>query len=468
MENQTPESNVPNEEQKVEIKIGWRELFSKFMSLIHDVANIRDEVDYNKTLESVRKDIVFKGYNIWILIASIFIASIGLNANAVAVIIGAMLISPLMGPIVGIGMSMATNNWSLLTRSLKNMAVFVIVSIITSAIYFAVTPLGDAASELESRIHPNFLDVLVAFFGGVAGIVAGSRKEKTNVIPGVAIATALMPPLCTAGYGLANLNSEFFFGAFYLFLINCVFIALSTFLVSRYLRFPRFNYIDPARERKAKMYFFICLVLFIVPSFYTLYTTYVASQFKTNVGLFIDNEIKTAYTVLDVTSELEAKKIDVITSEYVGPKEKDVVLQKLHLYDLEGYELKITPVFDMEKLSGIIDERASNANVLPVEIVEMIASRDRKIQEQEKALTRLKGDTIPFVSLSKEVKSLFPDIQKFSYQNKSVVTNFSMIDTVATVTLKWNNSRPEKDEQKLIDWLKIKMKADTISVLYYK
>ena len=239
-----------------------RNLIKELREFLGSLVKIGENIDYPQTLKKISDDVEFKGYNIWILIASIFIASIGLNANSAAVIIGAMLISPLMGPIVGVGMAMATNDWSLLIKALKNTAVFVLVSIITSSIYFKLTPLGDAASELIGRTKPNFLDVLVAFFGGIAGIVAVSRKETSNVVPGVAIATALMPPLCTAGYGFAHGNWNYFLGAGYLFLINTVFIAIATFIVARYLQFPRFNFVDPKREKKVKIYFVFFLLVF--------------------------------------------------------------------------------------------------------------------------------------------------------------------------------------------------------------
>ena len=191
----------------------------------------KGEEDKNAVLENVRNNISFSGSNLWILMAAVFIASIGLNVNSTAVIIGAMLISPLMGPIVGAGFALGVFDFQLLRRSLKNLLIATIASLLVSSIYFLLSPFKEAQSELLARTSPNIYDVLIAFFGGLVGVIAITRVEKGNPIPGVAIATALMPPLCTAGYGLATGNFKFFWGALFLYTINCVFIGIATFLI---------------------------------------------------------------------------------------------------------------------------------------------------------------------------------------------------------------------------------------------
>ena len=196
---------------------------------------LQDEV-----VDNICRGVDFRGTNLWVLIFATFVASLGLNVNSTAVIIGAMLISPLMGPIMGMGLSVGINDFDLLKRSVRNFGFMVLVSILTSTLYFVVSPLSGAQSELLARTVPTTYDVLIAFFGGLAGIVAQSRRDRTStVIPGVAIATALMPPLCTAGYGLATLQLNYFLGAFYLFFINTVFIAIATFVVVRFLKYRK-------------------------------------------------------------------------------------------------------------------------------------------------------------------------------------------------------------------------------------
>lgn len=234
---------------------------------------IRDLADPESTIEGIKKDIEFRGFNLWILVFSIVIASIGLNVDSTAIVIGAMLISPLMGPIMGFGLGVGINDAGTVRKSLTNLGVAVSIAVLSSAIYFFISPIDEASNELFARTNPTFLDVLVALFGGLTGILAGSRKEKSNVIPGVAIATALMPPLCTAGFGLANGQWDYFFGAFYLFLINVILIATATSLVVRYLNFPQATYVDPARELKYKRYFAAALLAMVIPSGWIFYKT---------------------------------------------------------------------------------------------------------------------------------------------------------------------------------------------------
>ena len=228
-----------------------KRLFALLGHFIRDRFNLEtDKADELETIEYIRKNVEFKGPNLWILIFAIFIASIGLNVNSTAVIIGAMLISPLMGPILGIGTGAAINDLDLLKKAFNNLAIATLFGVATSTIYFSISPLSDAQSELLARTNPTIWDVLIAFFGGLAGIVAGSRKEKSNAVPGVAIATALMPPLCTAGYGLATGNLYYFLGAFYLYFINGVFISVATYLIVRLLRYPCLLYTSPSpRDR---------------------------------------------------------------------------------------------------------------------------------------------------------------------------------------------------------------------------
>lgn len=217
-------------------------------------------------IENIRKGIEFKGTNLWVLVFATFIASLGLNVNSTAVIIGAMLISPLMGPIMGIGLSVGINDFELMKRSLRNFGFMVLVSIATSTFYFVISPLSNAQSELLARTVPTTYDVLIALFGGLAGIVAQSRKDRTStVIPGVAIATALMPPLCTAGFGLATLQFKYFIGAFYLFFINTVFIAIATYMVVRFLKYEKHSFLDSKKERKVRRSMVLIVLVTLSP-----------------------------------------------------------------------------------------------------------------------------------------------------------------------------------------------------------
>ena len=238
----------------------WKDTVALLRPHVLDRLRIVDLAEPEQTMEGIERDTEFRGFNVWILVFSIVIASIGLNVNSTAVVIGAMLISPLMGPIMGVGLGVGVNNLPLIRRSVGSLGMATGIAILSSALYFLISPINEAGSELLSRTTPTFLAVMVAFFGGLTGILAGSRKEKSNVIPGVAIATALMPPLCTAGYGLAHFDATYFFGALYLFLINIMLIATSTTLVVRYLRFPIAQPLDAAKEQKYKRVFTLGLL----------------------------------------------------------------------------------------------------------------------------------------------------------------------------------------------------------------
>src|SRR5690606_18548446 len=240
---------------------------------IFDFINLHNgEEEKNKVLENVFNNISFRGSNLWILACAIIIASVGLNVNSTAVIIGAMLISPLMGPIVGAGFALGTYDFQLLKKSMKNLVIATVVSLLVSALYFYFSPFKDVQSELLARTSPNIYDVLIAFFGGLVGVIAVTRVEKGNPIPGVAIATALMPPLCTAGYGIATFNAAYFAGAFYLYTINCFFICIATFFVVKYLKYPAASFKSKRYTRQIRVGITALIFIMIIPSFYLAYT----------------------------------------------------------------------------------------------------------------------------------------------------------------------------------------------------
>ena len=278
----TQQDSTKHRSFKVMFVAVWR----KFKSLLI----IHDDTDIEATIASIQRSVEFRGVNLWILFFAIIIASIGLNVNSTAVIIGAMLISPLMGPINGIGLAVGTFDMKLLQRSIRNLGIMVVISLLASTVYFVLSPLSDAQSELLARTRPTIFDVLIATFGGLAGIVAASRKEQPfTVISGVAIATALMPPLCTAGFGLATLQFKYFFGAFYLFFINSFFIALATFLMVRYLKFPISKFVDPRREKIVKRSIMFFTILVMVPSLFTAISVVKESAFNSQAIKFVND-----------------------------------------------------------------------------------------------------------------------------------------------------------------------------------
>lgn len=451
-----------------------------FWELIKRITNIRTGTDYKGTAEQINKDTYFGGHNIWILICSIFIASIGLNVNSTAVVIGAMLISPLMGPIMGVGFSLATFDWGLLVKAVRNLTITVVISVVSSTIYFLITPLGEPQSELISRTHPTTLDVLVAIFGGVAGVVAGSRKERGNVIPGVAIATALMPPLCTAGYGLATLNMKFFVGAFYLFLINAVFIALSTYVFVRFLRFPLKDFVDPSVEKKTRAYTIAILIVFLVPSGITLYKTVRQNLFEISARKFISQEVNEG-SLYKNNIEYDTDSVPTIELFFMGDalsqKEQVMLQKKLDNYKLSKAVLVIHQAdAGAEKFAAIAREtglemKSQVLEDLYVKNAKQMEDKDKKIAELEYELLRIKADTVPFVSVTKEIEAQYDGVQKVRFANAIEVNKAGKMDTVPTVAITWHNDASEQhideSQSKIQKWLRVRLKDPKLVVVNY-
>lgn len=458
-----------------------------------NVFSIKSGTDKNATIEGIKKDIAFRGPATWILMFSILIASIGLNVNSIAVIIGAMLISPLMGPILGVGLSLGINDWSMLFRSLKNLGIATLVGLITSSVYFALTPLDFAQSELLSRTRPTILDVMVALFGGFAGIIAGSRKEKSNVVPGVAIATALMPPLCTAGYGLANMNMAFFMGAFYLFFINSVFIALSTYLVVRYLKFPKVGEMGARMEKRYKIGLTVFLVITILPSIIIFWRVIQETRYVLNAEKFVMENCNFP------GSELISKKIaydkeeSTIDLYYIGSrinKEKEQnLISLLDEYELSGDDFLPTTkktrliVHQDNDESQNIEKKFENMNEqLKLSILEdiytknqaIILDKDEKIQLLEDQLFRLKSmSMVPMDQLKKELDFHYDKVEKFSFANVIEVSgdNNLSLDTIPSLLIRFKsgvrNNAKEKELESINDWLKIRFGKEKIQVIEY-
>lgn len=341
------EQTEQTKQEKVNLSLTWnaRRFFSSLVNFLRVTLDLKKGVDKKGIAENILDDISFSGYNAWILMASIFIASIGLNLNSTAVIIGAMLISPLMGPILGIGLGIGTFDWKTLSDSLKNFGIAIAIGLFVSWLYFTLTPLKEATPELLARTRPTLLDVLVAFFGGLAGIIAVSRKEVSNVIPGVAIATALMPPLCTSGYGLASGNYDMFLGAFYLFLLNSVFICIATFLIIKYLKLPLKERMDPARDRRARILVSVFVLLIIIPSGFLFVDVIKESVFSSRATTYLEENFSFEGTRVMNTNLVYNDSVPVIEvflmGENLASEREGHLRRKLPQYGLDDAELKI-------------------------------------------------------------------------------------------------------------------------------
>ncbi|MBN2893896.1 MAG: TIGR00341 family protein [Bacteroidales bacterium] len=448
------------------------------------------------TIDNIKKDMVFRGRSAWILMFSILIASIGLNANSTPVIIGAMLISPLMGPIVAIGLSVGTSDYELLKRALKNFLIAVLISLIVSTLYFWLTPLKEAKSELLARTSPTILDVMIAFFGGFAGIVAGSSRERGNVIPGVAIATALMPPLCTAGYGLATGHFMFFFGAMYLFFINSVFISLATFLTVRYMKFPRKKFLDHDREKRIKRIMAIFIILVISPSAVIFFNVIKQSRFTTNAELFVKEVISAPHSQLLNSSYEFSDQEAYINLYFIGEPVSDstiaswmmrlpdynLVAKKNFLNSIMLPDTTIIKVYQnysdgqitQNELNAMNENLQKEIRVGVLEDIyqkneEMINERDEKIKELQKTIDDYNADDVPIQQLYRELQVQYPRIEAVSFGQNIKIINDTLIDTLPTFVLKWQyaTSRYYKNQQipVLKEWLKVRFGLDTLVIV---
>jgi uncharacterized hydrophobic protein (TIGR00271 family) len=471
------ENNInitPNDEQFDQVKLTNWEHIKKFLTELFD---IRSDSDRDATIEAVKKDIPFKGHTAWILIFSIFVASIGLNVSSTAVVIGAMLISPLMGPIVGIGLAVAINDVETLKRSLLNLGIMVFLSVLTAFLYFKISPLTEETPELLARTYPTILDVLVAIFGGLGLIVAKTKSGTiASVIFGVAIATALMPPLCTVGYGLAIGNMSYAGGAIYLFSINAVFIALATFIVSKLLKFPMVKYANSKRRKRIAQVASLIALIVMVPSVILFINLLDVQLFENRTKDYVKNELKYDGTeVVKFTQDYKTKNIDVYLIGQPVPQSKinDWMAKLKETDKLQEANLRIYQGTDQsgafaEKLSGEV--RAGILEDLYVKNEQAIRDKDDKIQFLENEIANLKVKNIAFNELSNEVKLNYTDLETFSYSNK-ITTNFKKTDTLPVVNVRWKkglNSKSKKEMMgRLQAWLKFKMKLDTISVVEY-
>lgn len=377
------------------------------MGKIFNFINLHSgEEQKDKVLENVTSNISFRGSNLWILACAIIIASIGLNVNSTAVIIGAMLISPLMGPIVGAGFALGTYNFPLLKKSFKNLLIATVVSLLVSALYFYISPFKDVQSELLARTSPNIYDVLIAFFGGLVGVIAITRVEKGNPIPGVAIATALMPPLCTAGFGLATFNFSYFFGAFYLYTINCFFICIATFLVVKFLKYPS-SIVDSKYEKRIRYSISLLIVIMIVPSSYLAYNLYQEKKFTKTADFFLQEEFeKNGYTLI-------YKKINY----NANPKTIDVAFlnKKFTAAEIDLYNKTLSD----NGLPNTTLTIRQNDSDLKSEILSEINKNNNNLSEKDIAISNLRMELDSYKvsdsTLRKEIQILYPDLSNVSY-----------------------------------------------------
>ena len=429
---------------------------------------MQDMEDEKEIVAQITSGVSFRGANLWVLIFAIFIASLGLNVNSTAVIIGAMLISPLMGPIIGMGLAIGINDFQLLRRAAKNFAIATVISILTATVYFLITPLGEAQSELLARTSPTIYDVLIATFGGAAGILALCTKGKGNVIPGVAIATALMPPLCTAGFGLASGHLLYFLGAFYLFFINTVFISLSTYLGVRLMRFHRKEFQTASAARKSRRAVMAIAILTIIPSLLMTVGIVRRSISDNNVNRFIKTELSQSGTQV-ISSDLDRDN-QILNIVAVGREINDstirVAQKNLVHYSLADIKLNIIQGEKSDsamRLGKKLSQITTNREEEKQKMVEMSAklSETSNRLEQYTRLEQLTPDVMA------EMRNLFPQVNALSLSKVAQSrrdTTATMHFVAAIIYLDPKARLTPADRQRIHDWLQTRVKADSLVV----
>lgn len=427
----------------------------------------KDKDDEKVIMESIRSGVEFRGANLWILIFAIFVASLGLNVNSTAVIIGAMLISPLMGPIIGMGLAVGINDFELLKRSMKSYALATVISVVTATIYFALTPLDEAQSELLARTSPSIYDVLIALFGGLAGIVALSTKDKGNVLPGVAIATALMPPLCTAGYGLATGQLIYFLGAFYLYFINSVFISLATFLGTRFLHFSKKQFVDKEREKKVKNSIIALVIITMCPAFFMTYSIVRSTIYNSNANSFINNVLNFPNTrVINREIDYEDKSIQVMLFGNEVPETQIAhARDQLKKYKLQNTQLSIiqgvnSDSIDVKSLRSMVMEDFYKDNVERSEKQKAEIAQLKNELEQYTRYNALDNSIIP------ELKVLYPHAESISL-SYAVETEVGtqQRDTLTLAFMRFSPLPKANEREKITEWLKARTGAKKIKLI---
>ena len=432
--------------------------------LLKETASLAGHLDTENAECQIRKNVHFRGPNAWILAFSVVIASVGLNVNSIPVIIGAMLISPLMGPIFGAGFSLGTNDMELMVTSLKNLAVMMAIALIASVLYFLVTPLTlTNPTELLARTNPTIYDVLIALFGGAAGMFEQCRKEKGTVISGVAIATALMPPLCTAGFGLAKGNMQFFLGALYLFAINCVFIAIASYSMTKAMGFKQAQYRDTKVEKRTRRIMVATALVFIIPSILSAIVLVNNNNFDRRATAFvqanksIQNAIIYDYTI----SHEKGDKIELyLSGEKLDEEQTAALFASANEYGIKEEQVAINENKSAKSLivSDIVNDIYANNE-------RQLMAKKKEVEALRNELNEYKRDSIPCLQIAKELAGFYPSVKSIGISRGSSVTADSLTVRKTTfVNAKASRKFKADEEEKLLRWLKIRLGSEDVEL----
>lgn len=424
-----------------------------------------DKENENDIIAGISQGVSFRGANLWVLIFAIFIASLGLNVNSTAVIIGAMLISPLMGPIVGMGLAIGINDSILLKKSIHNYLIATLISVLTATIYFFLSPLDEAQSELLARTSPTLYDVMIALFGGAAGILALSTKGKGNVLPGVAIATALMPPLCTAGYGLAMGNIYYFLGAFYLFFINTVFIALSTYLGVHMMGFSKKAYIDKNKNKSMQRYIAIIVVMTMVPACFMTFNIIRESITKSHINKFVKDILDTKGTrIISYETNKDSMTLKVVAvGKEISSAELKNAEKMMDKYNISHYHLQIIQGISPDSL--LMYSKKIAANNTQENYIQLTQQQQKQLDDMQQSLDKYRSYEKLTNNIAAETKILFPEIKYISLAWSTRIGTDSMDShqyLQATIWMPRKLDTKNLQTKKIKEWLSNRTRTDSI------
>lgn len=424
-----------------------------------------DKENENDIIAGISQGVSFRGANLWVLIFAIFIASLGLNVNSTAVIIGAMLISPLMGPIVGMGLAIGINDSILLKKSIHNYLIATLISVLTATIYFFLSPLDEAQSELLARTSPTLYDVMIALFGGAAGILALSTKGKGNVLPGVAIATALMPPLCTAGYGLAMGNIYYFLGAFYLFFINTVFIALATYLGVHMMGFSKKTYIDKNKNKSMQRYIAIIVVMTMVPACFMTFNIIRESITKSHINKFVKDILDTKGTrIISYETNKDSMTLKVVAvGKEISSAELKNAEKMMDKYNISHYHLQIIQGISPDSL--LMYSKKIAANNTQENYIQLTQQQQKQLDDMQQSLDKYRSYEKLTNNIAAETKILFPEIKYISLAWSTRIGTDSMDShqyLQATIWMPRKLDTKNLQTKKIKEWLSNRTRTDSI------
>ncbi len=441
--------------------------FNTVREFLKTTLNLTNDVDIQAAIEDIRSNIPFRGPNVYILFVAIIIASVGLNVNSIPVIIGAMLISPLMGPITGLGLGLGTNDRELVLFSIKNLLVMVGISLLAATLYFILTPLEiENPTELLARTRPTIYDVFIALFGGLAGVLETARKEKGTVLSGVAIATALMPPLCTVGYGIANLSWQYTIGALFLFSINCIFIAMAAYLMAKFLKFP----VKTVEQHRTRYFIlsYALVILLAATSIFTGYHVIRENDFTKMANRFVKKNQNIGKTyIYDSQVNIDSKPYMLelrLAGETLNEDTKEMLLRDAENYGImrsqivihEDATVQVDRFNETEIVKNLMATNASNVQV-----------RDDSIKVLNAQIAHYKQQELPAKQLAEELQVQLPSITRLTLaRGTALEQNVVMSEEQVVVVAHCSEMPSEEEKTRVYEWLKIRLQIDGLEIIF--